>query len=224
MKMIALLMALVFSARAHAVSNSNSVELSAKRASSAFTYDMDVSAFSIFSVQIDLADAHAATKTFVGSQAIDIDNDTIALTAHNLPVGLGVVLSTGANYNAGGLAYGTTYYVIPSGDNAIQLATSLNNAVAGTAVDIAAVPAVDSATITLTPQQFASSTTDGIVYQGSNDGSTFYSLSQSSVPYDSSSTGALTTFVDYPSRYVRLKFTAPTTGAMSVTATLNGRR
>lgn len=225
MKHWMLLAALIcFGSQAHAISNLQATYLDHRPIASTTTYDVDVQALSQFSLQVDLADAHSATYTFVGSVAEDTVNDRIFIQDHNLPTGLAVVLSTGANYGSAGLAFGTTYYVIASSQNYIKLAATLPLAQAGTAVDITAVPTLSSATLTLTPRIFASAVADGVTYSGSNDGVTFYSVTQSSVPYDAVTTGALTQFVDFTGKVLRLTINGPSVGALSVNAVLNGRR
>ena len=148
--------------------------------------------------------------------------NTITETAHNLPVALGVYLSTGSNLTIGGLTHGATYYVVPVNANSFKLSDTAAHAVAGT--DILDLTSAGDATFSLIPQALASAATDGVAYTGSNDGVTFYALSVSSAPYDAAAAGALTQFVDYTGRYVRMTFTPPTTGALAVTATLNGKK
>lgn len=200
------------------------VEMSSKRASAAFNHDLRVEDYKHLSVQIDLADAAPSAVTKKQSQVIDSDDDTVYIEDHNLPTGLGVALSTGANYAVDGLTCGVTYYVIVAGDDYIKLASSANNAIAGTAVDISSTVDVSSASFTLTPEPLASAATDGITYQASNDGVTFYALSLTSAPYDAVTTGALTQIVDPTYKLLRLKFTAPTTGALSIKANVSGRK
>ena len=161
---------------------------------------------------------------FQGGKNSDVDfvDNTITEAAHNLPVGLGVVYSTGSNLAITGLTFGTTYYVVPVDANSFKLSDTAAHAYAGT--NIADLSAAGDATFVLAPQPLSSAATDGITYLGSNDGTTFYSVTQSSVPYDAASTGALTPFVDFTGRYLRLSFVAPTRGALNVNAIINGRK
>lgn len=219
---LALMAMLALAAPARAVSSYSGSAMNSKRAALAFNQNLDVAEFSHFSVQIEFADAapSAVTRTF---NRVSTD-DTIYIPAHNLPVGLGVVLSTGNNLVPTGLEFGATYFIIAYSDDYVKLSTDTGAALAGTAVDVTAVSAISSASITLTPQPLASPATDGIKYQATNDGVTYYDLSVTSAPYDAATVGALTQFVDPTYKTLRLKFTGPTTGALSIKANVSGRR
>lgn len=81
---------------------------------------------------------------------VSVANDTLTATAHGLSTGVIVQLTTTGTLPTG-LALATDYYVIKVDANTIKLASSLNNALAGTAVDITADGTADS-TITVTPE------------------------------------------------------------------------
>jgi len=88
------------------------------------------------------------TMDFAGATAVATTTDTITVTSNDwLHTGQTVVLSTSGTLPTGLSA--TTYYVIRSSATAIKLATSVANAVAGTAVDITAV-GVGTSTLTQT--------------------------------------------------------------------------
>lgn len=85
------------------------------------------------------------TTTF----SADATANTLALTAEHarsLDVGDGVRVSSSGTL-PGGLAAATTYYVIPTDDGAIKLATSVANAFAETAIDLSS---AGTGTLTLT--------------------------------------------------------------------------
>jgi len=78
-----------------------------------------------------------AKATFNGSTAVSSANDTITLTSHGWETGTPVFYNDGGGTAPGSLTSGTVYYVIKQDSNTIKLATSVSNADAGTAVDIA---------------------------------------------------------------------------------------
>ena len=151
---------------------------------------------------------------------VSLSGDSITEASHGFATGMGVVYSTGSNLTVGGLSHAATYYVIRVDDNTYKLASSANNADAGTAIDLTS---AGNATFTLIPQAFASAASDGIKWLGSNDGTSYYDLSTTTVPYTADG-GAVTSFADFPYKYLRLSFTKPTTGALNVKAVFNGRK
>jgi hypothetical protein len=72
-------------------------------------------------------------KTRIGS-GVSIAFDTFQSTSHGYGLGDAVVITSG--FLPAPLASGTTYFVIPSGVNAFQLAASYSAAVAGSGIDI----------------------------------------------------------------------------------------
>lgn len=152
---------------------------------------------------------------------INVAGDYIT-SSTQLPTGLPVLYTKVSGTAIGGLTDQTTYYAIARDGTSFKLASSANNADAGTAIDITGVTGAGSHK--LEPLALTSAANDGIKYKGSNDGSTWYDLSTTTVPYDATSSGGLSTFVDYTAKWLRVVFTKPTTGALTVTATLNGRK
>lgn len=69
------------------------------------------------------------------ASTVDVTANTITLTAHDFVVGLKGQASTTGTLPAG-LSLATDYFIIVVDANTIKLATSLANAVAGTAIDI----------------------------------------------------------------------------------------
>ena len=107
--------------------------------------------------------SEAQTNQGVAS-TVDVDANTITIASHGLTTGLKGQLTTTGTLPAG-LSLSTDYFVIVVDANTIKLATSLVNALAGTAVDITNQGA-DSNTHTFTATAIAG----GVVkVQGSND-------------------------------------------------------
>ena len=71
--------------------------------------------------------------------AVDIVNDTITINSHGLSTGQPCGLSTTGTVPSGLTALTTPYYVIVINSNKIELASSLANALAGTAIDLTTV-------------------------------------------------------------------------------------
>lgn len=74
--------------------------------------------------------------TFAGDTDVDGAANTITLTAHSYVTGDAVVYDTGTETAIGGLANTTVYYIIRQDTNTVKLATSYDNALAGTEIDI----------------------------------------------------------------------------------------
>ncbi|NEU80298.1 DUF4347 domain-containing protein [Nostoc sp. UIC 10630] len=87
-----------------------------------------------------LADATLSfdpTSSVEEEPSIDVANNLIFFNEiHNFVTGQGVRYSNGGGSNLGGLSNNTDYFVINSGDNNIQLATTRANALAGVAIDL----------------------------------------------------------------------------------------
>ncbi len=94
---------------------------------------VDCSNFDTLAVQANYANATTAGKTFtVLSQA----NGTLTMTAHGQVTGsLGQCSNSGGALPTG-ISAVTNYYIIVVDANTVKLASSLANAVAGTAIDI----------------------------------------------------------------------------------------
>jgi hypothetical protein len=71
---------------------------------------------------------------------VTVGTDEIAITTHGYYTGQTVVYSVDSGTTLTGLTSGTTYYVIYVDDDNIQLATTYDNAVAGTPIDITGAP------------------------------------------------------------------------------------
>src|SRR5260221_1979544 len=95
--------------------------------------------------QLNYADAPPPVDTFVAADVTVNPANTITITAHGYTTGLKVAL-TGTNLPTGLSA--TNYWVIRVDADTIKLASSLANAVAGTAVHITGQGATTDATFT----------------------------------------------------------------------------
>lgn len=82
--------------------------------------------------------------------AVSIANDTIQVMNHNFPTALPVKVY-GSNDVPTGITDGTTYYVIVTDANNIELASSAANAIAGTAINLTADATADG-TLEIVPQ------------------------------------------------------------------------
>jgi hypothetical protein len=78
--------------------------------------------------------ASLSNPTFVDAD-VSVANDTITKAAHGLVTGQAFTLTT-TGVLPGGLALATTYYAIVNSSSVFKVASSLANALAGTAVDI----------------------------------------------------------------------------------------
>lgn len=119
-----------------------------------------------------IADATPALKTFSDTD-VTVATDKIAITAHGFITGLKVAATTTGTL-PGGLS-ATNYYVIKADADTIKLASSLANALAGTAVDITS--AAGGGTHTLTPAALSGASAK---LQVSIDGTNWADLASSS--------------------------------------------
>lgn len=154
---------------------------------------------------------------------INIDNDQISEAAHSLTTGLQVLFQKSAGTDPTGLTSGTTYWSIRVSKDYYQLASSSNNAIAGTDIDITDV--TGGGTFSVTPLSLTAGSA-GYKWQGSNDNTNWSDLtSLSSITY--SVLGAGNTLWDvgeYDYRYIRMNYTAPTQGGLDLDVILNGRK
>lgn len=117
-----------------------------------------------FSVQCNVDVNTPALKTFTDTD-VNTETDVITITAHGFTTGLkGQFTSTGTL--PAGLELATDYFMIVVSANTIKVASSLANALAGTAVDITDAGTA-AATNTFTPTALAGA---NVKLQKSNDG------------------------------------------------------
>ncbi len=143
-----------------------------------------------------------------------------------LPLALPILYAIGTNPAIGGLTTGTTYYIVPLGGNSFNLAKYSTSAVAGLAADYATVTSTNSGTTahtyTIAPLAWSGNAT--FIWQASNDNSNWATAPSTGTVTFSSSTSNLNSLLDFGVfnfRYLRLNFTAPTTGAASLVVPVN---
>jgi hypothetical protein len=78
------------------------------------------------------------TKSFDGSVDVDATNNLIIIANHYFSTGTKIIYSANGNTELGGLSDNTDYYVIVKDDLKIQIAESVEDAIAGNAIDITA--------------------------------------------------------------------------------------
>ena len=100
-----------------------------------------------FSITTTVPVGTLAVKTFASATNVDTRTDVLTVSSHGHKTGSKVKYTAGSG-PIGGLTSGLTYFVIASSSNTLKLATSLANALAGTAIDLTSTGA---GTQTLTP-------------------------------------------------------------------------
>ncbi len=100
-----------------------------------------------FSITTTVPVGTLAVKTFGPETSVDTRADLLTVQNHGHKTGSKVKYAAGTAA-VGGLSNGATYFVIASNSNALKLATSLANALAGTAIDLTS---RGTGTQTLTP-------------------------------------------------------------------------
>lgn len=164
------------------------------------------------SVQAVYTDATPVAKTFVAANVAVNPANTITITAHGFFTGLKVALS-GTNLPTGLSA--TNYWAIVIDADTISLASSLANAVLGTAVHITG--AGTTADAALTPASLA-----GVVVklQMSNDAVNYTDISGDTVTI-SAAGSSMWDLGQVTYRYLRVLET-PSAGALNLTLNFNG--
>lgn len=120
---------------------------------------IDLSGLKSFSMQAIInVDVPAADDI----EAVDTDEDTATLTGHDLTTGLKGQLTTTGTLPTG-LSTSTDYFIIVVDEDTVKFATSLANALAGTAVNITG---AGTGTHTFTPTAIAGAT---LTLEKSND-------------------------------------------------------
>lgn len=165
--------------------------------------------------------------TLAGGSATEVDvaTNTFYEPNHSFGTGQAILFSTAAGAHINGLTFGTTYYAIRYDANRFRIATSSPNAMIGVSVDISSVNGGGS--FTFAPLAYANMGGTGFLWQGSNDGISWASLpltsDRSSFTYTQHGSTVIP-FIDYPYRWLRMKFTPPSTGGLSIFSTIFGRR
>ena len=152
-------------------------------------------------------------KVFANTAVVTAD-DEITIASHGLTTGLVGQMTTSGGL-PGGLTTSTNYFVIVVDTNTIQLASSLANALAGTAINLTT---QGTGNHTFTPTALAGT----VNYQASVDGQNWVTLA---TPAPNAFTGTESALVNqgdvfYP--WVRLQVSI-TAGRCSATAHINGK-
>lgn len=177
------------------------------------SYTLDLEKAVSACVQVVYDDSAPAAITYDGSDAdiVDVDDNTIVSVAHGYITGTKVAATTAGTLPTGLSA--TNYFVIKVDADTLKLATSLANAVAGTAVDITAVGVGDS---TLTP---ATSTGNVCKLQEGNDGSNWTDVSGKTVTIATTGGNAVWEYTG-SSRYLKVLYT-PSAGQVELAVFTN---
>ena len=155
-----------------------------------------------------ITDSTPIADTFVHGD-VTVVSDTITLTAHGMTTGLKCALTTDGVLPTGLSA--TDYFIIVIDVDTVSLATSANNATAGTAVTITA--AAGGGTHTLTPYAI-----DGTVkLQASLDDTNFIDIDGSTQTINSSET-FMWDVIDFSYKFFRVVHTV-TSGQFTVACT-----
>ena len=197
-----------------ATPSTNSVNLKAKANGALYNFALASSLPAGLSVS-------GATMTGGLTPAFTLGSGKIAIPAHGLTTGLQVLYTAGSTL--GGLTNQTTYYAVPLDANTLGLASSLNNAKAGTYITITSSP-THTAQLTATLAPLALTGTPQVLWEVSDDLSTWYPLQAPTVTFPSPYTAATTyySFGYIGPRYLRLNATGPTTGGAGLKVDLVG--
>jgi hypothetical protein len=167
-----------------------------------------------FAIEHVVTDQTTGADAFLAA-AVTVADDTITTADHGMYTGAKGQMTTDSADLPSGLSLATDYFVIRVDSDNYQLATSLVNATAGTAVDL-----VDIGTGTHTFTPIALSGT--VTYQRSVDGVVWTDLS---TPAPNAFTGTETVFstaISIYHAYIRLKLEI-SDGTASVYATINAK-
>jgi hypothetical protein len=161
---------------------------------------IDLNGVKAISAHVITSDVNPTAVTFASLTAGNITANTITIEAHGLITGTKVAATTGSALPAGLSA--TNYWVIKVDANTLKLATSLANAVAGTAVDITG----DGAG-TLTPTA-AGSNTFKLQKSNTNDSTSWIDITDMSVTIATSAVNSMFEVSEPKYKYMRLLYTS----------------
>lgn len=150
---------------------------------------------------------------------VDITADTLTLAAHGYTTGLKGQIAIDSGSLPTGLSGSTDYFVIVVDANTVQLAASLADALAGTAIDLEDQGTADK-TLTFTPTSLAG----GVIHvEGSNDKATWFDVLDRA---GNAATANMTTssstqwhFNDLGYHYIRVTATV-TAGQVTISGTI----
>jgi hypothetical protein len=182
-----------------------------------YTADLNLDKIDQLCLQMVYTDATPAVKTFVDADVSALNN-TVTKASHGFTTGVKIALTTNGVLPAGLSA--TTYWLIVVDANTFKFATSLANALAGTAVDITA--AAGGGTHTVTPASLSGT----CKLQGSNDGTNFSDVKDkfgtAASTAISAAGNALWDMGNPGYRVLRVSY-AVTAGVVALTVKLNGK-
>lgn len=164
--------------------------------------DANVQYAKCYGIQSVITDATPAADTFTADNTTNIFTNT----AHGYVTGMKCQVSTSGALPTG-LSPATDYFVIKIDADTFKLASSLNNAIAGTAIDITT---DGTGTQTLTPTSLAGGS---IAYHASIDGSTYVALA--SATNITASVNLLVEKVDPAFKYIKCVYTL-TAGQLAI--------
>lgn len=150
--------------------------------------------------------------------------DILTAAASGLQLGQVVQVSNSGGALPTGLSASTNYYVIPINGDTFYLATSYNNAIAGTKIDITG---AGSGTNTITPTALAGGTATLQSAQASQNGQVIAST-WANVASTAQTISGLGVFnfailnTDFP--FYRLAITGNTAGILGLTVTVSGKQ
>jgi hypothetical protein len=160
------------------------------------------------SVQVTYSNV-APSAAAVAAASVNATANTFTKAAHGFVTGLKGQMTTSAADLPDGLALTTDYFVIRVDADTFKLATSLANAVAGTAIDL-----LDAGTGTHT---FTATTSTGNVckLQVSNDGADYEDLGSYTVTIATSSGNEFWNVGELHAKYLRVLYT-PSAGQIAL--------
>ncbi len=172
---------------------------------------IDVSGCQTAAVQA-ICTVSSGTKGFT-TASVNTTTNAITITAHGFLTGLGVVPTATAGTLPAPLVSGTTYYVIKVDADTIKLATSVVNALAGTAVDLTTVGVTGPFVLTVETANV------DVILQQSIDGTNWFDLDTENVV---AATNILFGVTNPTGRYLRL-YVDITTGQITITSSVLGK-
>jgi hypothetical protein len=182
--------------------------------------DMAKYSGSKISAQVLYTSATFSAVTF-STNSYSLNGYIISAPLNGLTLGLPVLFNAGAYPAISGLTTQTTYYVIPAGINAVELATTSAQAIAGNYITLASTT-TSANSYTLTP--LPSSGTASFIWQSSNDNSHWITAAGTStvtMSYANPATDIGVDFGFYNFRYLRQSVTAPTAGGLYLQTIVN---
>lgn len=168
----------------------------------------------------------AATMTGGTNGSWTLNSKNITAASHGLTLAYPVLYRLGSGSPAiGGLTGETTYYAIPVDANTINLASTANNAIAGTGITLTSTSTLAAAkTYSLLPLAFTAAPATGGKWQVSANNSDWTDVSATTVSWISGGGAGSTSWnlgqISY--RYLGFNVVGPTTGGLALRVDVNG--